>query len=132
MAAQGTGPSVITVAKQSGQFATLLTALEAAGLTALLEGKGPYTVFAPTDAAFKRLPDGALQELLGDRDKLIAILKYHVVPGRVSALQILENRELTTATGQKLPTADLDVIRADVKARNGVIHVIDNVLLPTG
>ena len=126
------GPGVIGVAKQAGEFGTLLTAVKAAGLTGLLEGKGPYTLFAPTDAAFDKLPEGALQELLADKAKLIAVLKYHIVSGRVSAVDILENRELSTASGQKLPTADLSVIRADVPARNGTIHVIDTVLLPSG
>jgi uncharacterized surface protein with fasciclin (FAS1) repeats len=126
------GPSVIAVAKHKGEFATLLTAVEAAGLTGLLEGDGPYTLFAPTDAAFKKLPEGALQELLADKAKLIALLKYHVVPGRVTAVEVLERRELDTASGQSLPTAELHVIRADIPARNGVIHVIDNVILPTG
>ena len=126
------GPGVIGVAKRAGDFGTLLTAMKAAGLIGLLEGQGPYTLFAPTDAAFEKLPEGALQELLADKAKLIAVLKYHIVPGRVSAVKILENRELNTASGQKLPTADLSVIRADVPTRNGVIHVIDRVLLPTG
>ncbi len=126
------GPSVIGVAKRTGEFGTLLTAVKAAGLTGLLEGEGPYTLFAPTDAAFEKLPKGALQELLADKAKLIALLKYHVVPGRLSAVEILESRELSTAAGQKLPTADLSVIRADVRARNGVIHVVDSVLLPSG
>jgi len=124
------GPSVIEVAKRAGEFGTLLTAMEAAGLTGLLEGDGPYTLFAPTDAAFKKLPDGALQELLGDKDKLTAILKQHVVPGRTTALEILESRELKTASGQELQTADLSVVRADIPARNGIIHVVDKVLLP--
>ena len=101
------------------------------GLTGLLEGKGPFTLFAPTDAAFKKLPAGTLQELLADKTKLIALLKYHVVPNRVTALQVLESRELSTASGQELPTSDLSVIRADITARNGMIHVIDRVLQPS-
>ena len=125
------GPSVIDVAKRTGEFGTLLTAVEAAGLTGLLEGKGPYTLFAPTDGAFKKLPDGTLQDLLADKTKLIAVLKHHVVPSRVSALQVLESRELSTASGQKLQTADLSVIRADIPARNGTIHVIDSILQPS-
>lgn len=125
-------PGVIAVAKRAGDFGTLLTAVKAAGLTGLLEGEGPYTLFAPTDAAFEKLPEGALQELLGDKAKLITVLKYHIVPGRITAVKILQNRELSTATGQKLPTADLSVIRADIPASNGTIHVIDSVLLPSG
>ena len=124
------GPSVIAVAKQSGEFATLLTAIEAGGLTGLLEGEGPYTLLAPTDAAFKKLPEGALQELLGDKDRLVSVLKYHVVPGHVTAREVLQSSELKSASGQQLSTADLSVIRADIRARNGIIHVIDKVLLP--
>lgn len=126
------GPSVIAVAKRTGEFGTLLTAVEAAGLTGLLEGDGPYTLFAPTDATFQKLPEGALRELLSDKAKLTAVLKNHVVTGRVTAAKILESREVKTAGGEQLPTADLDVIRADIPARNGIIHVIDKVILPTG
>jgi len=126
------GPSVVDIARGAGEFGTLLTALDAAGLTGLLEGDGPYTLLAPTDAAFKKLPPGALQELLGDKAKLVALLKYHVVPGRVSAAEILQSQELKTASGQPLPTKDLSVIRADVPARNGMIQVLDAVLLPSG
>jgi uncharacterized surface protein with fasciclin (FAS1) repeats len=126
------GPSVVAIARGAGEFGTLLTALDAAGLTGLLEGDGPYTLLAPTDAAFKKLPPGALQELLGDKAKLVALLKYHVVPGRVSAAEILQSKELKTASGQPLPTKDLSVIRADVPARNGMIQVLDAVLLPSG
>ena len=126
------GPGVIGVAKRAGEFGTLLTAVKAAGLTGLLEGEGPYTLFAPTDAAFDKLPEDVLQDLLADKAKLTAVLKYHVVSGRVNAVKILESQELSTASGQKLPTAELSVIRADVPARNGIIHVIDSVLLPSG
>jgi uncharacterized surface protein with fasciclin (FAS1) repeats len=125
------GPSVLAVAKRTGDFATLLTAVNAAGLGGLLEGDGPYTLFAPTDAAFEKLPEGALQELLGDPEKLTALLKYHVVPGRFRAADVLSSASLTTASGQELPTNDLGVVRADVRARNGVIHVVDKVLLPS-
>jgi uncharacterized surface protein with fasciclin (FAS1) repeats len=125
------GSNVISVAQRLGQFGTLLTAIEAANMTALLEGKGPYTLFAPTDDAFKKLPEGALQELLADKEKLIALLKLHVVPGNVTAAKILQSSELQTASGQKLSTTNLGVIRADIPARNGTIHIIDKVLLPT-
>lgn len=124
-------PSVVSVAKRAGEFGTLLTAVEAAGLTALLEGNGPFTLFAPTDAAFKKLPEGALQELLADKAKLTAILRYHVVPGRVTAAEILSSQTLKTASGQELPTGDLGVVRADVPAGNGIIHVVEKVLLPS-
>ena len=126
------GPGILDVAKRAGEFSTLLTAVKAAGLSALLDGDGPYTLFAPTDAAFEKLPEGALQELLSDKNKLAALLKYHVVLGRVSAAEILSSKSLETASGQNLPTTDLGVVRADVRARNGVIHVVDEVLLPSG
>ena len=125
------GPDVIAVVRQAGSFSTLLAALEKAGLTGLLEGEGPYTLFAPTETAFESLPQGALDELLADRAKLTALLKYHVLPGRVSAADILTSGTLDTASDQTLPTASLSVIRADVRARNGVVHVVDKVLLPT-
>jgi uncharacterized surface protein with fasciclin (FAS1) repeats len=125
-----TAPSVVQVAKAAGDFGTLLTAIEAAGLTGLLEGDGPYTLFAPTDAAFRELPDGALQELLADEGKLTALLKYHLVPGRVPATEVLTSRTLKTASGQALPTSDLRVTRADIRARNGIVHVVDSVVLP--
>jgi len=98
----------------------------------LLEGDDPFTLFAPNEAAFADLPDGALQELLADKAKLTALLKYHVVADRVSAADVLTKRTLETASGQELPTSDLGVIRADIRARNGIIHVVDKVLLPSG
>jgi len=125
-------PSVLAVAKRTGEFTTLLKAVEAAGLTGLLEGDGPFTLFAPTDAAFKELPEGALEGLLADKTKLAELLKYHLVPKRVSAVEILTSRTLETAAGQTLPTGELSVIRADIPARNGVIQVVDEVLLPAG
>jgi uncharacterized surface protein with fasciclin (FAS1) repeats len=124
------GPTVLALARQAGAFGTLLTAIEAAGLTGLLEGDGPFTLFAPTDAAFQALPPGALPELLADKAKLTALLKYHLVAKRLTAAEILTSRSLETAAGQPLPTAELSVVRADIRARNGVIHVIDQVLLP--
>ena len=126
------GPSVVAVAKRSGNFGTLLTMVEAAGLTGLLEGDGPYTLFAPTDEAFKQLPEGALQELLADEARLIEVLKMHLVPGRVSSVKILESRELKTASGETVATADIRVKQADIPARNGVIHVVERVILPSG
>lgn len=124
--------TVIDVARRTGSFTTLLAAVEKAGLTALLEGNGPFTLFAPNEAAFADLPDGALQELLADKTKLTALLKYHLVADRVSAVDILTKRTLETASGQELPTSDLSVIRADIRAGNGIIHVVDKVLLPSG
>lgn len=128
----GPAPDVLAVAKRSGNFSTLLKAIDTAGLGGLLAGDGPFTLFAPTDAAFENLPEGALQELLADKAKLTALLKYHLVPGRVSAADILSSESLETTSGQELPTSDLGVVRADVPARNGVVHVVDKVLLPSG
>lgn len=130
-----------TVARSAGQFATLVTALDAAGLTETLRGNGPFTVFAPTDEAFRRLPAGTVENLLKpeNRAQLRAILLYHVVPGRVNAAAA---RELTSAKtvegrniriraqGSSLMINNATVVRADVGATNGVIHVIDEVLLP--
>ncbi len=126
------GPSVVSVAKRSGDFGTLLTLVEAAGLTGLLEGDGPYTLFAPTDAAFKKLPEGALQKLLSDEARLTEVLKMHLVPGRVGSVKILESRDLKTASGKTIATVDIRVKKADIPARNGVIHVVDRVILPSG
>mgnify|MGYP003572656409 CR=1 FL=1 len=125
-------PTVISVARQAGGFTTLIAAIEKAGLTGLLEGEGPFTLFAPNDAAFANLPDGALDELLADKDKLTALLKYHLVPDSVPAASVLTKRTLETASGQELPTSDLSVVRADIRAGNGIIHVLDKVLLPSG
>ena len=126
------GPSVIDVTRRAGDFTNLLAAVEKAGLAGLLEGEGPYTLFAPTDAAFKSLPEGALQELLEDESKLAALLKYHLVPGRITAADILVKQTLKAASGQELPTGDLGVVRADIRARNGIVHIVDKVLLPSG
>ena len=130
-----------TVARSAGQFATLVTALEAAGLTATLRGNGPFTVFAPTDEAFRKLPPGTLETLLKpeNREQLRTILLYHVVPGRVNAATArtltsattVEGRDLRIRTqGSSLRINAATVTAADVAATNGVIHVIDEVLLP--
>lgn len=122
--------SVIAQLRRSGGFGTLLTVIEAAGLIGLLEGQGPYTLFAPTDAAFAALPQGELQVLLADKEKLRRLVKYHVVPKPVSAAEVLSSSSLDTAAGEPLATADLEVSRADIRAGNGVIHVVDAVLMP--
>ena len=130
-----------TVATKAGQFKTLLAAVKAAGLAETLSGKGPFTVFAPTDAAFKKLPEGTLESLLKpeNKDKLVNILKYHVVSGRVYADQAIKAGEAKTLLGQGVEVTfgsegvkvnDSGVVGADVEASNGVIHVIDQVLLP--
>lgn len=129
---------IVDTATSAGQFTTLVTALKEADLVDVLKDTGPYTVFAPTDAAFAKLPKGALEGLLSDKEKLIAVLTYHVVPGKVMAAEVKPGR-VKTVQGQSLTVAtkndgvtvnDARVIKADVAASNGVIHVIDTVVLP--
>lgn len=133
--------NIVEVASGTGQFNTLLTAAKAAGLVRPLSGRGPLTVFAPTDAAFARLPKGTVQSLLRpeNKSKLATILKYHVVSGRVRAADIKPGRShVPTLSGAQLTVRKHGGVRvnnarvtsADVRASNGVIHVIDRVLLP--
>ncbi len=137
-----TTPTIPQVAKTAGSFTTLLAAVDAAGLTETLLGRGPFTLFAPTDEAFKRLPGGTVEELLKpqNREKLRTILTYHVVAGRVTAAQAREARSAATVAGPVVRIAqDGDFLRindatvriADIPASNGIIHVIDRVLIPT-
>jgi len=133
---------IVDTAAAAGQFKTLVTAVKAAGLVSVLKGKGPYTVFAPTDAAFAALPPGTVEDLLKPKNKakLAAILKYHVLPGKVKAADVA-GKKLSVKTAQGA-SVDVDgtmlgvqvnnahVIQADIEASNGVIHVIDQVLLP--
>jgi uncharacterized surface protein with fasciclin (FAS1) repeats len=132
---------LVDVAAAAGSFGTLLQAVRAAGLEDVLRGPGPFTVFAPTDEAFAKLPAGALEALLADREQLAAVLTYHVVAGRVMAEQVVASGELAPATvqGERLTirvrngTVYVDgaaVVAADIEATNGVIHVIDSVVLP--
>lgn len=132
---------IVDTAVRAGQFKTLAAALEAAGLVETLKGTGPFTVFAPTDAAFAALPAGTVENLLKpeNREKLVAILTYHVVPGRVTASQVAGMDAATTvqgdplairASGGAVTVNDARVVSTDVAASNGVIHVIDKVLLP--
>jgi uncharacterized surface protein with fasciclin (FAS1) repeats len=123
-------PDIVATAKAAGSFNTLLSALNAAELTSVLEGDGPFTVFAPTDEAFANLPEGTLEALLADKEKLAAILKYHVVAGELTAKDVTAKSELDTVEGSKLPTGSISVAKADIMASNGVIHVIDEVLVP--
>ena len=133
--------NLVTVATEAGSFSTLLKAVEAAGLVEVLQGEGPFTVFAPTDEAFAKLPAGALDALLADREALAAVLTYHVLPAKVTAANVVEMGRATpeTVQGETLDivvrdgTVHVDeatVITADVMATNGVIHVIDTVLMP--
>ena len=132
--------TVVDVAVDSDSFQTLTAAIQAAGLEETLQGAGPFTVFAPTDEAFAALPEGAVEELLlpENRDRLVQILTYHVVPGAVASSDILPG-EVATVEGTSVNLIVQDgtvqvneatVIQADVPASNGVIHVIDSVLIP--
>ncbi len=132
---------ILTVASEAGSFNTLAAAIEAAGLTEVLRGEGPFTVFAPTDTAFAKLPPGTVENLLKpeNREKLRSVLLYHVVPGRVFADQAMKTSSAKTAQGTTVDlraaagTVIVDnaaVMSADIEASNGVIHVIDTVILP--
>ena len=132
---------VVDTAVAAGQFETLAAALDAAGLVDTLKGPGPFTVFAPDDEAFAKLPAGTVENLLKpeNKDQLTAILTYHVVPGRVMAADVVKLEEAKTANGQMLTinmkgdaamVNDATVTATDIAASNGVIHVIDTVILP--
>ena len=135
------GGDIVDTAVAAGQFNTLAAALEAADLVDTLKGDGPFTVFAPTDAAFSKLPDGTVAELLKpeNRDQLTAILTYHVVAGKVYAADVVNLQAATTVNGSDVSIEVRDgtvlidnanVIKTDIAASNGVIHVIDTVILP--
>lgn len=132
---------IVDVAASNGSFNTLVAAIKAAGLVGTLKGEGAFTVFAPTDDAFAKLPEGTVESLLlpENKDKLIAILTYHVVPGKVMAQDVVKLDKATTVNGQdvlitteddKVMINNATVTAVDVKAKNGVIHVIDTVLMP--
>lgn len=130
---------IVEVAAAAGQFETLLTAAEAAGLAETLSSGGPFTVFAPTDEAFAALPEGTVESLLDAPDELRAVLTYHVVSGEVTSEQVVKLGRAETVNGAELRIEvrdgevrvnDARVVTADVQASNGVIHVIDTVLLP--
>ena len=134
--------NIVETAVAAGQFKTLAAALEAAGLIDALTGKGPFTVFAPTDEAFAKLPAGTVESLLKpeNKEKLKAILLYHVVPGNITAKQVvkLNGRTVKTVEGRSFKVNTMDgvtvddarVTKTDIQASNGVIHVIDTVLVP--
>jgi len=132
---------IVDTAVAAGQFKTLAAALEAGGLVETLKGDGPFTVFAPSDAAFAKLPAGTVESLLKpeNKEKLVAILKYHVVSGKVMAKDVMGLEKAKTVNGKevkvktkdgKVMIDDATVAKADVAASNGVIHVIDTVLMP--
>ncbi|MBX3624148.1 MAG: fasciclin domain-containing protein [Rhizobacter sp.] len=128
---------IVDTAVANGNFKTLATALQAAGLVDTLKGPGPFTVFAPTDAAFAKVPKADLDALLKDKAKLTAVLTYHVVPGKVMAKDVkpgkvktVQGSELTVATASGVMVDNAKVTATDITADNGVIHVIDTVVIP--
>jgi uncharacterized surface protein with fasciclin (FAS1) repeats len=128
---------VVDTAVAAGDFKTLATALQAAGLVETLKGKGPFTVFAPTDAAFAKVPKDQLDALLKDKAKLTAVLTYHVVSGKVMAADVkagkvktVQGSELTVSTAGGVMVDNAKVVKTDIAADNGVIHVIDTVIMP--
>ncbi len=132
---------IVDTAVAAGSFKTLAAALQAAGLVDTLKGNGPFTVFAPTDEAFAKLPAGTVEELLKpeNKAKLTAILTYHVVPGKVMASQVVSLKEAKTVNGKSVKIAvdngtvmidNAKVVKTDIGTTNGVIHVIDTVILP--
>ena len=134
-------PDIVDTAVAAGQFNTLAAALDAADLVGTLKSEGPFTVFAPTDEAFSKLPAGTVENLLKpeNRDQLVAILTYHVVPGKVMAADVVNLSEAKTVNGSDIEISVVDgnvrindatVVAADVATSNGVIHVIDTVILP--
>jgi uncharacterized surface protein with fasciclin (FAS1) repeats len=132
---------IVDTAVAAGNFNTLAAALKAAGLVDTLKGKGPFTVFAPTDDAFAKLPAGTVEDLLKpeNKEKLVAILTYHVVPGKLMAADVLKRHALKTVNGANLKISmrdgaamvdDARIVKTDIVTSNGVIHVIDAVVLP--
>jgi uncharacterized surface protein with fasciclin (FAS1) repeats len=137
MALSAQAKDIVDTAVGAGNFKTLASALTAAGLVDTLKGKGPFTVFAPTDEAFSKVPKADLDALLKDKKKLTAVLTYHVVPGKVMAADVkagkvktVQGSELTVSTMGGVKVDGANVIKTDIVADNGVIHVIDSVVIP--
>ena len=139
--AETAGKTIVEIAAGAEDFSTLVAAVKAAELVDVLSSKGPFTVFAPTNEAFAKLPKGTVESLLKpeNKDKLIAVLKYHVVPGKVMAKDVVKVDSAKTAQGSSVTvtvegkTVKVDnatVVKTDIEASNGVIHVIDRVILP--
>ena len=130
--------AIVETAIDAGSFKTLVAAVTAAGLVDTLNGVGPFTVFAPSDDAFAKLPAGTVEELLKDKDKLVKILTYHVVAGKVMAKDVSTMKSAKTVQGEDIAidatngvmVNDAKVVKADIECSNGVIHVIDTVLMP--
>ena len=131
-------PDIVDTAVSAGSFNTLVTAVKAAGLVETLKGDGPYTVFAPTDEAFAKVPKATLDGLLADKEALRKVLLYHVVPGKVSAAEVVKLTSAKTAQGSSVTINatngvmidNAKVVKADIETSNGMIHVIDTVILP--
>lgn len=136
--ADGHAKDIVDTAVDAGIFTTLVAAVEAAGLVDTLKGEGPFTVFAPTDDAFAALPEGTVEGLLADPEALAAILTYHVVAGKVMSTDLSDGMTAATVNGAEITIGteggvtvnDANVVTADIEATNGVIHVIDAVILP--
>jgi uncharacterized surface protein with fasciclin (FAS1) repeats len=131
--------NIVETAVEAGSFTTLVAAVEAAGLVETLSGEGPFTVFAPTDEAFAALPEGTVEGLLADTEALTAVLTYHVVPGAVMSGDLSDGMTAATVNGADIEVGidmgtvtinDATVTTADIETSNGVIHVIDSVILP--
>ena len=140
-AASATSKNIVETAVQSGKFNTLVAALKAAGLVNTLNGKGPFTVFAPSDTAFSKLPTGTVDGLLKpeNKAKLVSILTYHVIPGKIMSgdiagkkisVKTVQGSEISVDAMYGVKINDSNVVSADIAATNGVIHVIDKVLIP--
>ena len=139
--AETAGKTIVEIAAGAEDFSTLVAAVKAAGLVDVLSSEGPFTVFAPTNEAFAKLPEGTVESLLKpeNKEKLIAVLKYHVVPGKVMAKDVVKVDSAKTAQGSSVTvtvegkTVKVDnatVVKTDIEASNGVIHVIDTVIIP--
>lgn len=128
--------NIVEMAVAAGSFSTLVKAVQAAGLQDVLASKGPFTVFAPTDDAFKKLPAGTLDAVWKDKQKLTDILKYHVASGKMMSGDVMKSKTIKTLEGGDLNVKpgpavnDARIIKPDIECSNGVIHVIDHVLLP--
>ena len=139
LAAPAQQDNIVELAVANGNFQTLVAAVQAAGLAETLSGEGPFTVFAPTDEAFAKLPEGTVEALLNDKERLTAILTYHVVAGKVMASDVVGMSSAATVNGENVSIRVMDgtvmindatVTATDIEASNGVIHVIDTVILP--
>jgi uncharacterized surface protein with fasciclin (FAS1) repeats len=140
-AAKAADKDIVDTAVDAGSFSTLVAAVQAAGLVDTLKGEGPFTVFAPTDEAFAKLPEGTVEDLLKpeNKDRLVAVLTYHVVPGKImsgdiagkkASVATVQGGEIAVDATDGVKVDDATVVTADIEASNGVIHVIDAVILP--